>query len=75
MLSSSSDTDRIRYLKCLRVQWTTELQHLEDIDLDRAFHLAEAIQDLSTVIRDLETPGPSQPPIGSTAAVHQTDPG
>lgn len=54
MPSMPSTKDRIGYLQGLHVQWTTELQHLMSVHPDRAVHLAEALDDLETLIRSLE---------------------
>ena len=51
----SSAADRIGYLKGLHVEWATELQHLMSVHPDRALHLAEALDDLQSLIRTLET--------------------
>jgi hypothetical protein len=75
MPASSFDADRIACLKRLHVQWTTELQHLNGVERERAFHLAEAIQDLNTVISNLEALCPVPPPIGSVVTVRCPDPG
>lgn len=51
----STAAERIGYLKGLHVQWTTELQQLVSVHPERALHLAEALDDLNTLIRTLET--------------------
>ena len=63
----SSAGDRIGYLKGLHMEWTTELQHLMSVHPDRALHLAEALDDLQTLIRALEAETQTDrcPPPGS----------
>jgi hypothetical protein len=53
-MPSTSAADRIGYLKSLQGQWATELQQLARVHPERALHLAEALDDLKTVIGCLE---------------------
>ena len=46
--------ERVAALKRLHAQWTTELQHTKDVDEERAKHHVEAIEDLVTLIREIE---------------------
>jgi hypothetical protein len=45
---------RIVTLKRMQAAWTTELPYLVDVAPERAFHYAEALDDLAALIRQLE---------------------
>ena len=71
----TSAADRIGYLKGLHVQWTTELQQLVSVHPERACHLAEALDDLETLIRTLETETESdRRPLPATHVIRFEDP-
>lgn len=46
--------DHVTCLKALHDKWTAERQQLVTVDPERAFHLTEALDDLMTLIRDVE---------------------
>jgi hypothetical protein len=49
--------DQVQQLEALRQKWTAELQQLVSADTDRAFHLAQALDDLAVLIDRLENKG------------------
>jgi hypothetical protein len=67
MHTASFHRERIDRLKSLQAQWTVELAQISGAHPERALHLSEALDDLKTVIGNLEGEQPSSSSIATDA--------